>query len=210
MAGIPVTIIISTLIEESGLSEQLNVSDVIKYKKMMGFKSVAEVGTPPIDIVVDIAKKYRGKKPMAVASSGFRDHVVHSLKMNGIYEYFDAIVTAEDIKNSKPAPDIFLLAAERIGCNPIKCRGYEDADAGMQSLRAAGLEAIDVRLMDGYPKVIPSSESVLAMQAHDSDGSALFSVGAGSMSMVVLPIAILAIWYSCRGRGLFKFWMKEK
>ena len=58
---------------------------------------------------------------------------------------FDALVTSEDVVNQKPAPDIFLEAARRIGVPPRFCRAYEDTDLGMQAIRAAGMEAVDVR-----------------------------------------------------------------
>jgi HAD superfamily hydrolase (TIGR01509 family) len=49
------------------------------------------------------------------------------------------------VKNQKPAPDIFLEAARRIGVDPKSCRAYEDTDLGMQAIRSAGMEAVDVR-----------------------------------------------------------------
>lgn len=131
MAGIPVRDIIQTLIDEADhLENKPTVDEVCDKKKEIGAKTVKEVGIPKIDIIVDIAKKYHGKIKMAVASSGFRSHVVHSLEINGILHLFDAIVCAEDVQNPKPAPDIFLEAARRINCNPKKCRGFEDGDAG--------------------------------------------------------------------------------
>jgi HAD superfamily hydrolase (TIGR01509 family) len=57
------------------------------------------------------------------------------------------VVTSEDVIHQKPAPDIFLEAARRIGVDPLKCRAYEDTDLGMQAIRAAGMEAVDVRMM---------------------------------------------------------------
>jgi HAD superfamily hydrolase (TIGR01509 family) len=56
-------------------------------------------------------------------------------------------VTNEDVTRQKPAPDIFLEAARRIGVDPLRCRGFEDTDLGMQAIRAAGMDAIDVRHM---------------------------------------------------------------
>ena len=138
----------------------LTVSELCQSKKDFSKQSVALVGTPAIGNVIDIVKKYHGKIPMAVASSGYRENVMQSLKSNGLLEYFDAVVTCEDITNSKPAHDIFLEAARRIGCDPTFCRGFEDAETGMQALVAAGMEAIDVRLMDGYPHPVPSEALV--------------------------------------------------
>jgi HAD superfamily hydrolase (TIGR01509 family) len=70
----------------------------------------------------------------------------------GIYDWFGAIVTSEDVVRQKPAPDIFLEAARQLGVDPSQCRAFEDTDLGMESIRAAGMEAIDVRLFPDYPR----------------------------------------------------------
>jgi len=63
----------------------------------------------------------------------------------GIRNLFGAVVTSEDVVNQKPAPDIFLEAARRIGVLPQFCRAYEDTDLGLQAIRAAGMQGVDVR-----------------------------------------------------------------
>jgi HAD superfamily hydrolase (TIGR01509 family) len=60
-------------------------------------------------------------------------------------EFFPVIVTNEDVPRQKPAPDLFLEAARRLGVRPDRCRAYEDAELGLQAIRAAGMEAVDVR-----------------------------------------------------------------
>lgn len=165
MAGIPVRDIFEVLISEAvHLKEKPDIDAVVKTKMDISAATVAEIGTPKIDVVVAIAHKYHGKVPLAVASSGHRSNVLQALRDNGILDMFDAVVTAEDVVNHKPAPDIFLLAAHKLGCDPTKCRGYEDAKAGLQALHAAGMEAINVTLLPGYPHVQPSSKSVLEME----------------------------------------------
>ena len=77
---------------------------------------------------------------------------MESLRCNNLEHYFDAIICGEDVENPKPAPDIFLLAAKKIGVDPSKCRGFEDGDVGLQALKAAGMEVVDVKLMKGYPR----------------------------------------------------------
>jgi HAD superfamily hydrolase (TIGR01509 family) len=84
---------------------------------------------------------------MAVASGGTHKVIEQVLTRLSIRYLFDAIVTSEDVVNQKPAPDIFLEAARRIGVEPQSCRAYEDTDLGMQAIRAAGMEAVDVREM---------------------------------------------------------------
>ena len=66
-----------------------------------------------------------------------------------IRHLFDAVVTSEMVKKQKPAPDIFLEAARRIGVEPKCCRAYEDTELGLQAIRAAGMDAVDVRQMRG-------------------------------------------------------------
>jgi beta-phosphoglucomutase-like phosphatase (HAD superfamily) len=95
--------------------------------------------------VVGVAREYFGKIPLAVASGGTRPIIEQVLEHLGIRKLFAAVVTSEDVVNQKPAPDIFLEAARRIGVAPQFCRGYEDTDLGMQAIRAAGMEAVDVR-----------------------------------------------------------------
>jgi beta-phosphoglucomutase family hydrolase len=103
----------------------------------------------PIHVVVEIAKANHGKIPMAVASGGSQKIIGMVLDHLKIRHLFDVIVTNEMVKNQKPAPDIFLEAARRIGVEPKFCRAYEDTDLGLQAIRAAGMEAVDVRELRG-------------------------------------------------------------
>jgi HAD superfamily hydrolase (TIGR01509 family) len=84
---------------------------------------------------------------MAVASGGTHNIIEAVLEHLGIRQLFNAVVTSEDVVNQKPAPDIFLEAARRIGVAPEFCRAYEDTDIGLEAIRAAGMEAVDVRLL---------------------------------------------------------------
>ncbi|MCQ2367687.1 MAG: HAD family phosphatase [Kiritimatiellae bacterium] len=78
----------------------------------------------------------------AVASSS-RIHIVrHNLTSSGVIDYFDAITTGEEVVNSKPAPDIFLLAASKIGIEPKDCAVFEDAFSGIRGAHAAGMKPI--------------------------------------------------------------------
>ncbi len=204
LAGIPVRDIIQMLVNEAHAADKrrnLDVDFIFETKKKYGAQSVVDVGTPKIQCVVDIAKKYHGKIPLAVASSGCRDHVMFSLKSNGILDLFDAVVTAEDIKNPKPAPDIFLEAARRIGCDPKKCRGFEDGDVGMTALIAAGMEAVDVRDMAEYPRVVHSEVSVLvhddAMPIAKQPKTLFMSVVHFLLSLVPFVIALLLFGNYC-------------
>lgn len=65
--------------------------------------------------------------------------------------FFETVVTCEDVAHGKPAPDLFLEAARRLGVPAERCKVYEDADLGVQAAHAAGMEVVDVRHMKGYP-----------------------------------------------------------
>lgn len=100
----------------------------------------------PIEHVVEVARAHHGRLPMAVVTGGFRDVVVPSLDTVGITGLFDRIVTADDVTDSKPAPDLYLRAMELLGVGPEECTVYEDSEIGIASARAAGIRTvIDIR-----------------------------------------------------------------
>ena len=78
----------------------------------------------------------------AVASAGRRDHVYTTLKQIDITHLFDAIITAEDAVRSKPHPDLFLAAADRLGLKPADCVVIEDSPRGKEAADAAGMPCI--------------------------------------------------------------------
>ena len=106
-------------------------------------------GIEPIHAVVEIARANFGKIPLAVASGGTQPIIINVLERLNIRHFFDAVVTNEMVKNQKPAPDIFLEAARRLGVEPKYCRAYEDTDLGLQAIRSAGMDAVDVRQLRG-------------------------------------------------------------
>lgn len=80
--------------------------------------------------------------PIAVASSSPSDLVGSNLTRAGIKEYFDAIIGGDQVEQGKPAPDIFLKAAEEIGCKPEDCYVFEDGKNGLSGARAAGCSPV--------------------------------------------------------------------
>ncbi len=99
----------------------------------------------PVEAVAAIARAHRGVLPMGVATGGQSRVIGKILRHLEMADWFGAVVTSEDVVNQKPAPDIFLEAARRLGVAPGHCRAYEDTDLGMAAIRAAGMEAVDVR-----------------------------------------------------------------
>lgn len=79
---------------------------------------------------------------VAVASSSKRATVLHNLKQADILSYFDAVVSGDQVTHGKPAPDIFLLAAQQIGCEPENCYVFEDGTNGIRAGATAGCTTI--------------------------------------------------------------------
>ena len=100
----------------------------------------------PYDPVVNFAKNCKAEgKPIAVASGGVKETVVMTMNQIGITDLFDVIVTQDDVKNSKPAPDLFLLAAERMNIKPNKCLVFEDSQLGIEAANKAGMKSVFVQ-----------------------------------------------------------------
>jgi len=141
LGGIPSRDILAMLGAEQGLN--FDAHAVAREEEAEYLPLIAQV--EPINAVVGVARENHGRIPLAVASGGTREIIRQVLEHLGILDLFEAVVTSEDVTNQKPAPDIFLEAARRIGVPPRFCRAYEDTDLGLQAIRAAGMEAVDVR-----------------------------------------------------------------
>lgn len=87
------------------------------------------------------------------------------LKQVGCIELFDAIADGNDIKNSKPAPDVFLVAAERLNISPSDCMVVEDADAGVEAALAAGMDVLAVGYASQNPKATYHAQGLFADEA---------------------------------------------
>ena len=141
LGGVPSRDILTMLKQEQRL--EINPIAVALEKEETYLDMLEQV--EPIHSVVEIARAHRGKIPMAVASGGTRKIINLVLEHLHIRDLFQAVVTSEDVQRQKPAPDIFLEAARQLGVEPALCRGYEDTDLGMQAIRSAGMDAVDVR-----------------------------------------------------------------
>jgi len=143
LGGVPSRDILQMLAKEQGVTFDHIQAAHEKENEYLPLMAQVE----PIHAVVEIAQANFGKIPMAVASGGTQPIIVQVLEHLKIRHLFGAVVTSEMVKNQKPAPDIFVEAARRIGVDPKFCRGYEDTDLGMQAIRSAGMEAVDVRTL---------------------------------------------------------------
>jgi HAD superfamily hydrolase (TIGR01509 family) len=138
--GKPTDEIISTLNDMHQLTMPVEATSA--HKESLYFDLLPQLKVIPE--VLEHIDTQRGCIPFAVVSGGRRNSVVRSLTIVDLLDRFQTIVGAEDYVNSKPAPDAFLLAAERLGITPQDCLVFEDTDLGIQAATAAGMASVRV------------------------------------------------------------------
>ena len=149
--GKPVRKIIADLNMMNGL--KMPVEDVAMRKESLYLAQLPQLKAIPE--VLECIEAEHGRIPFAVVSGSTRDSVVGSLSVLGLLDKFDIIVSADDYKHGKPAPDGYLLAAARLGVAPADCLVFEDTEMGVEAATAAGMASV---------KVLTSLERRLANQ----------------------------------------------
>lgn len=119
------------------------------------FEERIKDGPPVMKGVRELLEFLRNKGvPMAVASSTRRDRVLNNLKKSGLEDSFDVVICGDMIKRSKPFPDIYLAACEKLEIPPKEAMGVEDSENGIRAAAAAGMTAVMI------PDIIKPTEEI--------------------------------------------------
>jgi HAD superfamily hydrolase (TIGR01509 family) len=137
---------------------------------------------PGVAAVFDDAREMGLKT--AVASSSAEDWVGPFLDQHGLRVRLDAVCTRDDVTQVKPAPDLFLLAAKRMGVDPSRCVVFEDSPNGLRAARAAGMWAVAVPNALTRPLALPDPDLVLESLA----ASPLTSIVAALAAAIRQPV----------------------
>jgi HAD superfamily hydrolase (TIGR01509 family) len=125
-----------------GVTADVNIAIAHKHAR---YYHLAAGHLQPFTGVIPLLKRLRDHGcRLALASSGDRVKVafgMQALELNGIFE---AVVTGDDVSHSKPDPEIYLIAAQRLGVPPAACIAVEDAPAGVEAVKRAGMRCIAV------------------------------------------------------------------
>jgi beta-phosphoglucomutase family hydrolase len=140
LGGVPTRRVAELLAQHYGLTVDVEAVFHDKERRFMELQPSARL----IEPVVAIARAQFGRVPLAVASGGPRVIVRQVLDLMGLKPLFPVVVTPEDVAHGKPAPDMFLLAASRMGVPPQSCLVFEDADPGIRAAEAAGMQWVVV------------------------------------------------------------------
>jgi HAD superfamily hydrolase (TIGR01509 family) len=138
----------STLLTVNGLNHQFGTAlDAASVEQRQHAEYLALIeGVKPILPVVALARAHLGKLPMSVASGGTRPLVERTLDLIGVRQLFSHVLVASDVARGKPEPDLFLLAAERMGVPPERCLVFEDGEPGIVAAGRAGMHVVRVEL----------------------------------------------------------------
>jgi HAD superfamily hydrolase (TIGR01509 family) len=99
-------------------------------------------GPPRIEGAVEAVRRVARQLPVAVASSAHRAVIDIALEATGLDVVFAVVVSSDEVDAGKPAPDVYLLAAERLGIRPADCLVVEDSLNGVRAARAAGMTVV--------------------------------------------------------------------
>ena len=127
--------------KNSDVSWKQLVDDHYKYIENVLF-TTGPKKMPYIEELLKYLKENNYK--IAVASSSNMNHIINNMEKTGLKKYIDGFASGAEVKNGKPAPDVFLLAAERLGVEPKKCLVLEDSKAGVIAGSSAGAKVIMV------------------------------------------------------------------
>ena len=127
--------------KNSDVSGKQLVDDHYKYIENILF-TTGPRKMPYIEELLKYLKESNYK--VAVASSSNMDHIINNMEKTGLKKYIDKFASGAEVENGKPAPDVFLLAAERLGVKPEECLVLEDSKAGVIAGSSAGAKVIMV------------------------------------------------------------------
>jgi HAD superfamily hydrolase (TIGR01509 family) len=141
MGGRPSTDIVEEINCEYDL--KLNPASIAAAKREAFLQRLGSITL--IDEVADFARSLRQRRiPMAIATGSNRMTVEKTLQAVGVSDWFDEVVSSDDVAAGKPAPDVFLRAAELLGVPPERCLVLEDAPAGILAAQRAGMQVIAI------------------------------------------------------------------
>ena len=151
-------------------------------RKEVLYRSAASKGVELLPGVRSLVEDlHRAGFVQAIGSSAPRANLELILRLTGIARFFAAVVSSEDTQRGKPDPQVFLLAAERLGIAPTRCVVFEDAVAGVQAARAGGMKCVAVRCVGHH------SEDKLRQAGADLIVEKLDRVSAATISNLLAP-----------------------
>jgi HAD superfamily hydrolase (TIGR01509 family) len=122
---------------------------------------------PLLPGAVDAVRRIGARWPLGLASSSNRELIDRVLELAGIASLFEATVSSEEVPRGKPAPDVYLEAARRVGAEPVACAAIEDSHNGILSAAEAGMTVVAIPNAEFPPDPEVLSRAALTLEALD-------------------------------------------
>ena len=127
--------------EHAGVSDEPDEIDAEVVRRML---AAYREHLPLVPGAVESVERLAARYPLGLASSSNRPLIAEVLDLSGLAPYFRATVSSEEVAHGKPAPDVYLEAARRLGAAPERCAAIEDSHAGIRSAHAAGMRVVAI------------------------------------------------------------------
>lgn len=147
LAGVPTRETIERLLVHFGCDARAPLEDMVAFKEAL-VRRDAHLHVRPTALV-DVVRAHHRKKPMAVGTGASTDEARATLRRCDLDAFFDVVVGADQVRSPKPAPDTFLLCAQRLAVEPRDCVVFEDSPMGLRAAAAAGMTPMDVLATHG-------------------------------------------------------------
>jgi len=168
--GVAAEVMWRTLSERYSINR--SVEELIEQNRAESIRFFSEVDEIPLmPGVVELLEVLRANNyPLAVASSSFPEVIDLVLERTGIRNYFQEVVSSQEAGKSKPEPDVFLLAAKRLGVEPRNCLVVEDSANGIKAAHSANMicvayqgEGVDPQTQNAADAIISSYHQLVTM-----------------------------------------------
>ncbi|MBK9441233.1 MAG: beta-phosphoglucomutase family hydrolase [Comamonadaceae bacterium] len=147
LAGVPTRDTLEILIKKFDCQVTASIDEMNEFKQLCVRDNLHRFVQPTA--LIDVVKKYHGKKLMAIGTGANTPEALLVLKQCGLNAFIQVVVGADQVENPKPAPDTFLRCAELMGVSASQCVVFEDSQLGLQAAAQAGMVGIDVLLIHG-------------------------------------------------------------
>ena len=121
-----------------GTAEEINAAIVERMLERYG------EAPPVIPGAVEAVRRISARVPLAIASSSNPELIEVSVRVTGLADVFRIAVSSQEVPRGKPAPDVYLEAARRLGADPARCAAVEDSHNGIRSAKAAGMRVLAI------------------------------------------------------------------
>jgi beta-phosphoglucomutase family hydrolase len=156
---------IAAFLRDRDMAVNRDAIEALLREKAAAFDALRSSGAVLYPSAAGCVHRLGARFPLAIASGSLRSEIVAILNGARLVPAFQAIVSAEDVSRSKPAPDAYLRAAHLLGVNPDDCVAIEDSQFGLAAARSAGMKTIAITSTSGADALAAAADRIV----HDLD-----------------------------------------